>query len=253
MKPEYITLINAGRCKVDETWRTAAHNGLNRLYYINGGKGGYIKNGKRINFCTGMLYLIPYYANIIVYTDLEDNLDHSYVGFLSSPPILSTDVLQISPAASDKVDAALTLLLKLAKYGYGFRREPKPSPREDELTLLKATIAYLSSQLLKEFNGCMIKDQTVISALNMMTEDPCTKVTIADIAQMHGMSTNGFIKLFTRCVGETPYSYLKNLKIQKALMLRAEGVTLEKTAEACGYSDASALLHAINSQVDWKP
>ena len=60
------------------------------------------------------------------------------------------------------------------------------------------------------------------------------------------MSTDGFIKKFTRAVGETPYSYIKKLKITMASIMRAEGATAEEAATACGYADASSLIHAIS-------
>ena len=53
------------------------------------------------------------------------------------------------------------------------------------------------------------------------------------------------IKRFSKCVGETPYSYMKKLKIRTALVLRSSGATLEEAAQGAGYSDASALLHAM--------
>ena len=252
VKAEYIKLLNVGREKVGNYWNSIDRY-RNRLYYINGGKGGYTKNGERINFEHGMLYLIPYYANTITFTDPEDDLDHTYVDFFSTPPIFSTEVLQIDPKSSDQIYAALTVLCKLTERKYVYRLKCPPDPqRENELSYLSATTAYLTGELLKRSDNCIIKDQTVISALNMMTENLDTPITVAEIAQKHHMSVNGFIKLFSKCVGKTPYSYLKDLRIQKALMMRNEGVSLEKTAEACGYSDASALLHAINSKTNRK-
>ena len=247
MKADDIRLICSGQCKVGEWWKTTADGGLNRLYYINGGKGGYIKNGERIPFQAGMLYLIPYYANIITYTDLEDKLEHTYVAFTSAHPILSTDVMMIDPGSSNWLKCALPAFIDFCKLNYLYRTAPKPYPNEDELNLLKAITAYVTEKMLTVHDDRVIEDATVISALNMMTESLNVRLTVADLAEKHEMTTNGFIKKFTRCVGETPYSYMKKLKTRTAVMLRESGMTLEKAAEACGYSDASALLHAISS------
>ena len=247
MKSEDITLICAGQCKVGDWWKTTVDGGLNRLYYINSGKGGYIKNGERIPFEVGKFYLIPYYANIITYTDLDDNLEHTYVAFTSNHPILSTDVMMIDPNSSGWLKSALSSFIEFCKLCYLRRTAPKPYPNEDELNFLKAITVYVTNKLLSTHNDRVIADPTVISALNMMTENLNVRLTVADIAEKHGMTVNGFIKKFTRCIGETPYSYIKNLKIRTAVMLRENGMTLEKAAEACGYSDASALLHAISA------
>lgn len=247
MKAEDVKLICAGRCTVGADWKNTASGGMNRLYYIEGGSGGYVKSGERIPFETGKLYLIPYYANIITYTDLIDNLDHSFVAFTAVHPILTTDVLMIDPHAAEYVSDAVEIFRSFCRINYLRRLAPSPYPREDELRFLRAITAYLTDKLIKAHNDSFIEDQTVISALDMMTESLESRLTVADIAERHGMTPNGFIKRFTRYVGETPYSYMKNLKIRTALMLREDGMTLEKAAEACGYSDASALLHAISS------
>lgn len=73
-----------------------------------------------------------------------------------------------------------------------------------------------------------------------------TKQTIDDIAKECYLSTDGFIRKFKKEVGETPYSYLKKLKIRTAQNMRLTGMRLSDIAEKCGYSDPSALLHAIN-------
>ena len=242
-----IKIILKGRCKVGSNWVVNATNGLNRLYYINGGTGGYIKKGERIPFKAGNVYLIPYYANISTYTSLTDNLDHTYVGFLSNRPIFSADVLAIDTDSDEKLNAVINVFRKLAETGYVSRRAPTPYPYEEDLSLLRATITFFVDKMLKANTDRIIEDRTIVSALNIMSEKIGTRITVADIAQMHGFTPTGFIKRFKQCVGETPYSYFKKLKVRTALAMREMGATLEEAADACGYSDASALLHAINS------
>lgn len=248
MKPEEIRIICAGRCAVGEEWKNKAWGGMNRLYYIEGGAGGYIKNGERIPFETGKLYLIPYYANIITYTETDQKVDHSYVSFVPSHPILTADVLVADPSGDQYLNAATEAFRSFCRLQYLYRTAPKTYGHEEELRFIRSITAYITNKLLAAHNDRIIEDDTVISALNMMTERLDTRLTVADVAARLGMTTNGFIKKFTRSVGETPYSYMKSLKIKTALMLRDEGMTLDQAAEACGYSEASALLHAIRSQ-----
>lgn len=246
MKSEDVKLICAGRCTVGADWKNTASGGMNRLYYIEGGTGGYIKNGERIPFEVGKLYFIPYYANIITYTDLDDNLDHTFVAFVSPHPILYADVLEIDPSCSEFISEAVNAFRRFCLLNYLRRTAPKPHPQEEELKFLRSVTVYLTEKLLDAHNDRVIEDVTVISALNEMSENMSERITVSEIARKHGMTPNGFIKRFTRCVGETPYSYLKSLKIRTALMLREEGMTLERIAEKCGYSEASALLHAMS-------
>lgn len=227
-----------GRCKVGAWWKTTAQNGLNRLYYINGGSGGYIKGGKRIPFEKGKLYFIPFYANITTYTDLADELDHTYCGIVLSPPVLSADVFSLAPDVSTCVKSAVDCFSTLCE---------SEELSERETALLKSISLYLISAEVQSNPSGVINDVTILSALDMMHSPDMGRLTVSDIAAGCHMSTNGFIKRFTKRVGETPYSYYKSLKMRTALTLRAEGATLTEAALASGYSDGSALLHAIAS------
>ena len=114
------------------------------------------------------------------------------------------------------------------------------------MTLLKSLIVYLTEQTVQADSESVLTDGTIVTALSIIHADLAELPSVAEIAAKCYMSTDGFIRKFTRIVGETPYSYIKNLKIRTALMLRAEGATVTEAAIACGYSDASALLHAIS-------
>ena len=81
-----------------------------------------------------------------------------------------------------------------------------------------------------------------------MNEKLREQITIEEIAKNCYLSTDGFIRKFKKQIGETPYSYLKKLKIRTALNLRLAGESLKDIAEKCGYSDSSALLHALGKK-----
>ncbi len=81
MENTICKLDGLGTCKVGEDWLNYARNGYNSLYYINGGTGWYVKNGERIPFLKDRLYFIPFYANVVTFSSVTDNLDHTYAGF----------------------------------------------------------------------------------------------------------------------------------------------------------------------------
>lgn len=227
-----------GRCKVGAWWQTTAQNGLNRLYYINGGVGGYIKGGERVGFQKGKLYFIPYYSSVTTYTDLDAELDHTYVGIIMSPPVLSTDVFCLDSDASEHIKHAVDCFKGLCEAG---------ELAESELELLKAVSLYLIETSVRTNPSSVITDSTVCYALAMMHSGDFGGLTVNDMAKKCHMSVNGFIKKFTKCVGETPYAYYKSLRLRYALVSRAQGATLSEAAEIGGYSDGSALLHAFKS------
>ena len=53
MENRICELDGLGTCKVGEDWLNYATRGYNRLYYINGGTGWYVKNGEKIPFLQG--------------------------------------------------------------------------------------------------------------------------------------------------------------------------------------------------------
>lgn len=226
----------SGRCKVGAWWKTTAQNGLNRLYYINGGTGGYIKDGERTEFKKGMIYFIPYYSSVTTYTDLSDELDHTYVGIVLSPPVLSTDVFCLDPKSSVYLQRAVDCLVSLCEGG--------TLPKAEE-ALLESLSMYIIEAAVTSQPQSVISDKVVLDALEMMHSFEKGVITVKDMAEKCHMSVNGFIKRFTKCVGETPYAYYKRLRLRFALSHRALGATLSEAAEISGYSDGSALLHAI--------
>ena len=81
-----------------------------------------------------------------------------------------------------------------------------------------------------------------------MHSDIKGKISVSDIAEKCHMSNEGFIRKFKTFIGETPYNYLKRLKIRAALKARRAGASWAEAAEIAGYSDTSTLLHAIKNE-----
>lgn len=230
-------------------WVNKVVSNINRLYYISGGKGSYLEGNTMYPFEVGKFYFIPSYAGISTYTDESDGLDHIFANYRLSPPIVSNKVFCLDPSSSPTLVAATATFGELCRKNYNMRSQELPlSPSEEkEIELLKALTVYLTECAIEAHPDYILSDPTVISALDIIHSSIKEKPTVADIAARLNMSPDGFIRKFTRYIGETPYSYIKKLKIRTALTMRAEGEKLEKIAEQCGYSDASALLHAIAS------
>lgn len=233
-----ISSISAiGSTKVGKGWMNKANKGFNRMYYVNGGTGGYLENGRKIRFKHGALYFLPYYSNFVLYTDLDDNLDVTYIDFKLSTPVLSSNVYCVEHSASPIIELAIKTFRALCE---------TPNRGSVQLEYLKETVAFLVSEAVCAQPQVLIHDETVITALNIMHADISKKITVSDIAKKCFLSTDGLIRKFTKSVGDSPYSYLKKLRLQTAIAMKAEGLPLSQIAEECGYSDSSALLHALS-------
>ena len=248
----YCKLNYSGSEKAPYNWITSTNIGINRLIYVNGGEGGYLKDGIKIPFKKDCLYLIPASAHFIPtytsYASDEARLDHTYANFEIVPPIISKDVLCLDSFDDDEtravVEAFKVFCIQSAKEK-GFDKLDNASQ-----AFLKATIVFLVDKIAQKSNLETVKDEVILNALTIMHEKLDQKLTIADIASLCYLSPNGFIRRFKRVVGETPYSYLKKLKIRTAQNMRMSGITLQEIAEKCGYSDSSSLLHAIEKKTE---
>ena len=115
MENTVCKLDGLGTCKVGEDWLNYATKGYNRLYYINGGTGWYVKNGERIPFIKDRLYFIPFYANVVTFSSPSDNLDHTYAGFYLTPPIISTEVFCLDPNETPYIRSAVDTFRTLCR------------------------------------------------------------------------------------------------------------------------------------------
>lgn len=235
---EQCEIAVIGQCTVPRDWIGMVKNDINRLYYIHRGNGGYIKDGVRTEFVSGKLYFIPAFSKIRTYAPEENRIYHTYADFALIPPIISKNVLSLDPHDDSDVEAALGVFLNLCK-----NRESLKNP--DKEKYLCDTLVFLSKKIAEKNDSTVLRDNAVLTALNYMHTNLKEKISISDLAEICHMSTEGFIRKFKTYIGETPYSYLKKLKIRVALRLRNSGMSWEEVAEACGYADSSTLLHAI--------
>lgn len=228
-------------------WITSVPLGINRLVYINGGDGGFIKDNQKIPLKKDCLCLFPGNAHFVKtyssYEKDENRLDHAYVNFEMVPPIVSKEVFCLEDLNDPEIRVAVetfkTFCVKSTQNG-DFDGLDKTSQE-----YLKSTVMFLVDKIIQKFNCETIKDEVIIKSLKLMHENLGKKQSIEEIAKSNFLSTDGFIRRFKRQVGETPYSYLKKLKIRVAQNMRLNGATLQEIAEKCGYSDSSSLLHAI--------
>ena len=243
---KYCEIRVAGSELAPYNWQNTVNNHTYRILYKHSGLGGYWLGETQIPFKTGFLYLIPACANIATYSSYESDerrLNHSYVNFELIPPIISNDVLEIDPNENPSVRCAVEVLKSLCAKCYRLNL----NLNEDELKYLEDTVVFLIETMIKKSNALMVKDEAIITALQIMHSELKNRVTIADIAKRCYLSPEGLTLKFIKYLGEPPYSYLKKLKIRTALQLRDSGMKLDAIAAECGYSDASALLHAIRN------
>ena len=226
------------------TWYCQKYVGINRLYYIHSGIGGYEHNGKKYPLRSGKLYFIPYTVSFTPFSDVNDPIVHTYMDFELIPPIITNEILSLEANKSNKISSAVSVF----HLGGTMSNHTDLSPLLEDPTfweLCKASVVYLVNAITLENKIPKITDKVVTKSLEIMHTRLNEKLTVNDIAGLCYMNPDSFIRRFSRIVGTTPYAYLKNIRLRTARYLKELGMPLSQIASEVGYSDASALSHAL--------
>ncbi|OYU53749.1 MAG: hypothetical protein CFE27_02420 [Alphaproteobacteria bacterium PA1] len=99
-----------------------------------------------------------------------------------------------------------------------------------------------------------IADLQIRKAVSVMHEDPAQGWTLEELAKHAGLSRTLLAERFRRTMGDTPLSYLRTLRVQKAMTLLSEADhTLEHVARAVGFSDAFSFSKVFKKIVGQSP
>ena len=246
---DFCKVYCSGFVKAPDNWITSVPMGIGRLVYIHGGDGGYIENDIMVPFKKGALYLFPgnayHVATYSSYQSNEQRVDHAYVNFELIPPILSKKVFCLD-TFDEETSSALEVFKTFCKQSS--LNGDFVGLSESSQSFLKSTVIFLINKIVEKFNLKTITDKIIIHSLKLMHENLSNPKSINEIAKDSFLSPDGFIRKFKREIGETPYSYLKKLRIRTAQNMRLSGSNLNEIAEKCGYCDPSSLLHALKQK-----
>ena len=97
----------------------------------------------------------------------------------------------------------------------------------------------------------------ISKALTAIHTEPSHDWSLAELAQVAGMSRSSFASTFKNEVGETPGNYLTRWRITLAQALIQEGVPLKLISDRIGYNSQAGFLRAFKiimgeSPTSWK-
>lgn len=239
-----IKINTCGTSTVPHNWCEIAHSGINRLYYIHGGNGGYIINGKKYPFAKNMLYFFPYTVDSHFYLDQNNRIVHTYMDFELSPPIISETVTEFNPHTSVITENALNIFVEAGKE---YKKNGFSNHMESNLTsLCSSAVSYLVSVMVKDNPHIRSsKDDVINFIIEYMIKNINNNFSVNNVAGQVFLAPDTLIRRFKKSMGITPYAYFKNLRIRTAKSMIANGQCLSDVASAVGYSDTTSLLHAL--------
>ncbi len=214
-------------------WCAEYKTAINRLYYINGGNAWYTDTLGRHPLQKGHLYLLPSNANYILGHDPGDPVDHLYFDFALTPPIADSFVRELTcddPVLYHTVHSLKQLVKDKAAF-----------------STVKDLFYWLLEYILKKENIHRMEDPAITGAVLYILENYRKPITVADIAGAVNLNPNYFIRLFKTKIGVSPYRFVREMRISKAVSLLRYGRTLQQTAAYVGFENASSLCHAMQN------
>lgn len=99
-----------------------------------------------------------------------------------------------------------------------------------------------------------VRDTQVRKAVQLMHDDCARAWTLAALAAVVGVSRTGLAARFRDAMGDTPLSYLRTVRIQRAMRILGETQkTLEAVAAEVGYQDAFSFSKVFKRTVGVSP
>ena len=112
----------------------------------------------------------------------------------------------------------------------------------ENVLLRDELLLSLIADAMREGAGALREDAIpadIKRARELIDDDPAASLTLAELAELCGLSHFRFLRAFSKATGLTPHAYLMQRRIHEARRLIAAGTSLAEAAFASGFSDQS--------------
>ena len=210
---------------------------------------GYIENGKRRLLCKGKEYIMES-GDVVLFNPGEPHtceqvdgkaLDYRCINI--QPEIMRKACFEITgkeylPVFTSQVMFHSELVPVLKELHEMIMEEEKDFRKEEIFFfLLEQLIEEYTDEMFQEADKIQSKEvRTICEFLEMHYAET---ITLTDLCNLTGLSKYYLLRSFTRQKGISPYSYLENIRIEKAKKMLEQGVLPIDAALQTGFSDQS--------------
>lgn len=219
--------------------------GMNRLYYVNEGEMLLKSVIGEMVMEKGHLYLLPHYN---VNTITTEFVDHTFFNFYTFPQIANENIIDIKLSEYPVLESVFNALNMYVTENPGKSIPCKNDSKRTFVSSLLSNVLFLIDEI---YNINVIEDEFVNRVVEYIHGNFNASISVSEIARIFHMEQNSFIRRFKKYANVTPYQYLKKVRVNMALaMMKCDKYDLHEIAEKVGYSDASALSHAIKKCIN---
>ncbi|MBQ2977177.1 MAG: helix-turn-helix transcriptional regulator [Clostridia bacterium] len=215
-------------------WHINHFKYVNRIYVILSGTAYFLYPDKEIKLIPGYLYLFPHRLPFRVRQDESDPVNHLYFDFVITPPFVGDSLIEIPLASDSLIDHTVQCLLMTMD-----------QPQGERMRLIKGYFESLVRLILIKNENLQWEESRLSEVFRCIHEEYNRTLTDADLANLVHLDKNYFIRMFKKAVGLTPYQYLREYRLNRAVVKLQGGMSVEQAAVECGYESAFSLSHAM--------
>ncbi len=219
----------------------------NRIYFVKSGEASFRDGDGEVRFSSGNIYFIPEREDFSPTVSGDLPFVHCYVDFASVCPAKSDKIVSLPIGDDEELRLVLEIFCRAAADKERLKYN-EPDSSGSMYALFVGAVEYLVTKFAEVGGAEFISDEAVMRAVCIMNKRMSEKLSVSDIAACVFMSSDGFIRRFSKLMGVTPYAYLKKLRLTAAEGMINDGESLSSVSKAVGYADCAALLHALSSE-----
>lgn len=236
-----ISIIVYGRAVIGKEWTVDKKIGVNRVYFIHSGSATFYMGNRSMPIIPGNLYLFPRNIEFNIKAGDEGGVDHTFFDFYLNT-CSSDEIIEVQKDCNGLISATVDALIYIAE-----NHSMYPDLKRNEFyEPLKAYLANLIF-LLMGVSGSLtfLSDMRILEALAFMQKNMFSKVSVNDVAEHVNLDYSYFVKLFKKNMQISPYQYMKNYRLNRAISLIKNGKSVGEAAEAAGYDSESTFSNTV--------
>ena len=237
-----VSFIVFGRKIINGQWRISDLP-VNRLYFVHGGSGFYIKNGERYAFERNHIYLFSANQDIKFESDIYDPVDHTYFDFIMYPGFVMEKEFKVSFDENPVIESAVEALCQIIKK-VGDIYKADDAEKAIVESYFKSVLYFLNEIRPFEF----VSDDRINKAVLFIHKNYSKELSVREIAASVFMETNHFIKVFKKHMNFSPYQYIKDYRFSVAFGMLRKGMKVTDVARHTGFMSVSAFSNAYKKK-----
>ncbi|MCA9594659.1 MAG: helix-turn-helix transcriptional regulator [Myxococcales bacterium] len=159
--------------------------------------------------------------------------------------------LALRPPSAARLIADATEISRLGSLLETEARTPRPGQSLMVESLAQALVVAVLRAASN--TGVAPRDPRIAQAVALLETHFADALGVDDLARAAGISRFHFSRLFREETGESPYQYLRRLRIERARELLALGYTVTDAALSVGFKDLSRFARAFREQTGVAP